>query len=93
MAYYIYIVASRRNGTLYVGMTGNLRRRISEHKESLIPGFTQKYGVNKLVYFEEYQNVHDAIDREKRLKKWNRAWKIRLIRKMNPGWKDLFENY
>lgn len=90
MAYYIYIVSSKKNGTLYIGVTGNLSKRISEHKESLIPGFTKKYGVNRLVYFEEYTDIRDAITREKQLKKWNRAWKIRLIEKMNQEWKDLF---
>jgi putative endonuclease len=90
MAYYIYILSSKKNGTLYIGVTGNLPRRIFEHKESLIPGFTQKYGVSKLMYFEEYTDIRDAITREKQMKKWNRAWKIRLIEKMNPDWNDLF---
>jgi putative endonuclease len=91
MAYYIYILSSKKNGTLYIGVTGNLSRRIFEHKESLIPGFTQKYGVSKLMYFEEYTDIRDAITREKQMKKWNRAWKIRLIEKMNPDWNDLFD--
>ena len=71
-------------------MTSTLKQRIFQHKESLIPGFTQKYKVHLLVYFEEYSDIRDAIAREKQLKKWNRAWKIRLIEKMNPLWKDLY---
>ena len=90
MAYYIYILSSKKNGTLYIGVTGDLHKRITQHKESLIPGFTKKYGVHQLVYFEEYSEIRDAITREKQLKKWNRAWKIRLIEKMNPAWSDLF---
>lgn len=75
---------------LYIGVTAELKRRVIQHKESLIPGFTQKYKVSMLVYFEEYSDIQDAIVREKQLKKWNRTWKIRLIEKMNPEWKDLF---
>ena len=75
---------------MYIGMTSTLKQRIFQHKESLIPGFTQKYKVHLLVYFEEYSDIRDAIAREKQLKKWNRAWKIRLIEKMNPLWKDLY---
>ncbi|MBI2429981.1 MAG: GIY-YIG nuclease family protein [Ignavibacteriales bacterium] len=88
--YFVYIVTSKKNGTLYIGMTNNLRTRISQHKESLIPGFTQKYKVHMLVYFEEYQDVRDAITREKQMKRWKRDWKIQLIESMNPDWKDLF---
>jgi putative endonuclease len=87
--YYIYIVASKRNGTLYIGVTNNLLRRMSEHKSGLVPGFTQKHSVHNLVYFEEYEDIRDAIRREKVLKRWNRKWKIRLIEKMNPEWNDL----
>ena len=90
MASHVYILASKKNGTLYIGVTSELKQRIVKHKESLIPGFTQRYKVYLLVYFEEYADIHDAIVREKQLKKWNRAWKIRLIEKMNPEWKDLF---
>lgn len=90
MSYYVYILSNRKNGTLYIGVTGNLSKRIVEHKESLIPGFTQRYHVTQLIYFEEYTYIQDAIVREKQLKKWNRAWKIRLIEKSNPEWKDLF---
>jgi putative endonuclease len=77
-------------GTLYIGVTGNLAGRAYEHREDLMKGFTSKYGVHMLVWFEEHGDVNDAIVREKRLKKWQRAWKIELIEKMNPEWKDLF---
>jgi len=88
--YFVYILASKRNGTLYVGVTGNLANRIFEHKEDLRDGFTKEYGVHLLVWFEEYGDVQDAIVREKRIKKWRRAWKIEAIEKMNPEWRDLF---
>ncbi len=90
MSYYIYIVASKRNGTLYIGSTNDLKRRVFEHKSKIIKGFTEKYSVDKLVYFEEYQDITGAALREKRIKKWNRNWKIDLIEKMNPEWKDLY---
>jgi putative endonuclease len=89
--YYVYILASKRNGTLYTGITNDLARRVYEHKSGLIKGFTKKYSVNKLVYFESTNNVHAAILREKRLKKWKRQWKIELIEKLNPAWRDLSE--
>jgi len=85
-------MASKKHGTLYTGVTSELKRRVVQHKESLIPGFTQRYGVHMLVYFEEYADIRDAIAREKQLKKWNRAWKIRLIEKMNPEWEDLYND-
>lgn len=88
---YVYILASNQNGTLYIGVTNDLFRRVCEHKEKIIPGFTSEYCVNKLVYYEEYQDITDAIQREKNLKKWLRKWKIRLIEKNNPYWRDLFE--
>ena len=88
--YFVYILASKRNGTLYVGVTGNLANRIYEHKEDLRDGFTKKYGVHQLVWFEEFGDIQDAIVREKRIKKWRRAWKIELIEKINPDWTDLF---
>jgi putative endonuclease len=88
-SYFIYILASKRNGTLYVGVTNNLIRRIFEHKNNLIFGFTSKYEVHTLVYFEETNDVDSALIREKQLKKWNRQWKIELIEKENPEWKDL----
>ena len=88
--YYVYILASKRNGTLYIGVTNDLIRRVYEHKNDLIDGFTKKYGVHRLVYYEQYDDVVNAIQREKRLKKWNRQWKIELIEKENPEWKDIY---
>ena len=89
--YYVYILASRRNGTLYVGVTNNLLRRVSEHRDSMVEGFTKKYGVKHLVHFECFEDIHAAIHRETRLKKWRRQWKIDLIQKENPLWDDIFE--
>jgi len=89
--YYVYIMASERNGTLYVGITNDLIRRVYEHRENLAEGFTKKYGVKMLVYYESTQSVESAIQREKQIKKWNRKWKLELIEKMNPEWKDLYE--
>jgi len=91
-SYYVYILASRRNGTLYIGITNSLLRRVYEHKEGLINGFTKKYDVNNLVYYEQFDDVNSAIQFEKKLKKWNRKWKLDLIEKENPEWKDLYEN-
>jgi putative endonuclease len=87
--YFVYMLASRRNGTLYVGVTNALGRRVGEHKEKIVPGFTRRYGVNILVWYEAYGDINDAIAREKQIKGWNRAWKIRLIEKDNSGWNDL----
>jgi putative endonuclease len=87
---YVYILASRKNGTLYVGVTSDLVKRISEHKQNIIDGFTKKYGVHILVYYEIHEDVREAITREKRIKKWNRSWKLRLIEENNPGWRDLY---
>ncbi len=89
--YFIYILASKKNGTIYIGVTNNLAKRVYEHKNNLIKGFTQKYNVHHLVYYEVFDDVYEAITREKRLKKWKRQWKIELIRKFNPEWKDLYE--
>ncbi len=88
--YYVYILASKRNGTLYIGVTNDLTKRIYEHKNGLVEGFTKKYSVNNLVYYEKTEDINSAIQREKRLKKWNRAWKIELIEKFNHDWKDLY---
>jgi len=88
--YFVYIMASKPYGTLYIGVTSDLAGRAYEHKESLQKGFTKKYGVHLLVWFEEFGYIHDAILREKQIKKWCRAWKIELIEKMNPRWDDLF---
>ncbi|OGH58612.1 MAG: hypothetical protein A2725_02840 [Candidatus Magasanikbacteria bacterium RIFCSPHIGHO2_01_FULL_33_34] len=87
--YYVYILASKRNGTLYIGVTNELTRRVLEHKNKVIKGFTEKYGVDKLVYYEDYVNIEEAIKREKAMKKWNREWKVKLIEKNNPNWNDL----
>ena len=89
--YYIYILASKKNGTLYIGVTNNLVRRVYEHKEGLVEGFTKKYNVKNLVYCEIHNSVYEAIKREKALKKWLRKWKIELIEKMNSEWNDLYE--
>ena len=88
--YFVYILASRRNGTLYIGVTNDLLKRVHQHKERLVPGFTHKYNVHMLVYYEKYSEIYSAIEREKRLKKWNRQWKINLIESVNPDWKDLY---
>jgi len=88
---YVYIMASQPNGTLYVGVTSNLVRRVWEHKNDVQEGFTKRYGVHRLVYYEVYDDIREAIVREKRIKKWNRAWKIELIVDVNPKWKDLYE--
>ncbi len=87
--YYVYLLASKRNGTLYIGVTNDLERRIYEHKNHLIKGFTEKYNVHMLVYFEQTSNIEAALQREKQLKKWNRKWKLDLIESINPEWKDL----
>ncbi|MFC1639104.1 GIY-YIG nuclease family protein [Patescibacteria group bacterium] len=88
--YYVCILASQMKGTLYIGVMNNLIRRMREHREGKVPGFTDKYGVHRLVYFEQTDDVTEAIAYEKRLKKWNRAWKMRLIEESNPGWRDLY---
>ncbi len=91
--YYTYILASQKNGTLYIGVTNDLERRVFEHKNKINEGFTSKYNVILLVYFEYFQFINDAILREKRLKKWNRQWKINLIEEENKDWKDLSEDW
>ncbi len=88
--YYVYILASKRNGTLYIGVTSDLVKRVYEHKNNLVDGFTKKYHVHKLVYYELTDDINSAITREKQVKKWKRAWKIELIEKSNPEWKDLY---
>jgi putative endonuclease len=87
----VYMLVSKRNGTLYIGMTSNLQKRAWEHKNNLIEGFTKRYGVHRLVYYELHQDMMSAITREKQMKKWNRAWKVELIEQLNPEWKDLWE--
>lgn len=87
---YVYILASKRNGTLYIGFTDNLLKRVWQHKNKLVDGFTKKYNVDKLVHFEVADCREGALQREKQLKKWNRAWKIKLVQETNPGWEDLY---
>ena len=91
MSFFVYILASRRNGTLYIGMTDNLARRTWEHRSGAVPGFTSKYGVKLLVWYELHESRETAFVRERQLKKWNRAWKLQLIERSNPEWRDLFE--
>ena len=90
MAAYVYILASKRNGTLYVGVTNDLLRRVAEHREGIADGFTRKYGVKMLVYYEEHLSIVDAIQREKTMKHWVRRWKLNAIEAANPEWRDLF---
>ena len=87
----VYLLASARNGTLYLGVTSNLAGRIRQHKEGATPGFSSRYGVSRLVWFETHARIVDAIAREKQLKKWRRAWKLELIEAANPGWPDLYD--
>ena len=90
MAFHVYIVASQRNGTLYIGSTDDLAKRIGEHKEKLRAGFTARYGVDQLVWYEVHDSRDSAFQRERRMKTWNRAWKIQLIERFNPGWRDMY---
>jgi putative endonuclease len=90
--YFVYMMASKRNGTLYVGLTNNLIKRVYEHRTDIIQGFTKKYSIHKLVYYEQTNDIYSAIQREKSLKKWNRKWKIKLIEKFNPNWDDLYDD-
>jgi len=91
LAYYVYLLASGKHGTLYLGVTNNLVRRTYEHRTKAVPGFTSRYGVNRLVWFESYGDPVSAITREKEIKKWRRDWKIALIERDNPDWRDLYE--
>ncbi|MGA2669667.1 MAG: GIY-YIG nuclease family protein [Ignavibacteria bacterium] len=88
--YYVYILASRKNGVLYIGVTNNLLKRVNQHRNNIVKGFSRSYNVHKLVYYEQTSDVRSALFREKQMKKWNRAWKIELIEKQNPEWKDLY---
>jgi putative endonuclease len=89
--YYVYIISNFNNKVLYIGVTNDLKRRIYEHKNKSIKGFSSKYNINKLIYFEQFNDINEAIQREKQLKKWNRSWKDELIKKLNPKWNDLFD--
>ncbi len=91
--YYIYILTNKYHGTLYIGITNDLQRRIQEHKEKLIDGFTKRYDLTKLVFVESFEHIDNALMTEKRLKRWHRSWKISLIEKNNPSWHDLYEQY
>ncbi len=88
----VYILASRRNGTLYVGVTSALIRRVWEHKHDLVEGFTKRYGAHRLVWYEPHSSMESAIRREKAMKEWKRTWKLELIERMNPDWRDLYED-
>ena len=88
--YFVYILASKKNGTLYIGVTSSLEKRVWEHKQNLVEGFTKKYKVHMLVYFEEFNNPNQAIEREKNMKEWKRKWKIELIERKNFEWNDLY---
>jgi putative endonuclease len=92
-AYYVYLLARKRDGTLYLGVTNDLARRIHEHRTSAIRGFTSRYGVDRLVWYEEHRTALEAIAREKSLKKWRRQWKVALIEEFNPDWKDLYATF
>ena len=87
----VYILANKRNGTLYTGITSDLIKRVWQHKNNVIEGFTKKYHIKNLVYFETHKSAEEAIKREKRIKKWNRSWKLRLIEEQNPNWDDLYQ--
>jgi putative endonuclease len=91
--YYVYILSSKRNGTLYIGVTNDLERRLYEHKNNLIEGFTNKYNVHHLVYYEDVNDIQTALQREKQLKRWTREWKIELIEKVNHEWRDLADDF
>ncbi len=88
---WVYIVTNKPNGTLYVGVTSDLARRVYEHREGLIPGFTKKHGLKRLVWYERYDAIRDAIQRETTMKHWSRAWKVKLIHAMNTDWRDLYD--
>jgi putative endonuclease len=88
---WVYILTNRPNGTLYIGVTSNLIQRIWQHREGVVPGFTKRYGLKRLVYFEAYDDIQTAIQREKNMKHWPRTWKVRLILTSNPEWRDLYE--
>lgn len=87
----VYVLASKRNGTLYIGVTSDLRKRVWEHRNDVVDGFTKRYGIHRLVYYELHADMESAIRREKQMKKWNRAWKLELIEKQNTDWQDLWE--
>jgi putative endonuclease len=89
--YYVYVMANKRNGTIYVGVTSDLLKRVFQHKQNLVDGFTKKYNIHQLVYFEVSDDIQSAIAREKQLKNWKRLWKLKLIETINPEWEDLYD--
>jgi putative endonuclease len=91
-SFYVYVMASQRNGTLYIGVTSDLGRRVYEHREGLVPSFTKRYGIKMLVHYEVFDSIANAIQRETSLKRWPRKWKLELIEKSNPQWRDLYED-
>jgi putative endonuclease len=92
MSFFVYILASRRNGTLYIGMTDNLVKRVWQHRNGVVPGFTKKYGVKMLVWYELHETREAALTRERQIKKWNRTWKLKIIEQANPAWCDLWDD-
>ena len=92
-SYYVYILANKRNGTLYTGLTSDVFGRTYQHREELVDGFTRKYHIHRLVYYEEFADPEAAINREKCIKRWKRQWKLNLIEKENPGWRDLYQDF
>jgi putative endonuclease len=92
MSFWVYMLANRRNGTLYIGMSDDLVRRVWQHRNGIIRGFTEKYAVKLLVWYEQHETRESAFQRERQMKKWNRAWKLKLFEEMNPSWHDLFDN-
>jgi len=92
MAYYVYIICNKRNGTLYTGVTSDLIKRVYEHKHKLVEGFAKQHAIDKLVWYEPHEDIHAAINREKLIKKWKREWKLELVDKSNPRWNDLYDN-
>ena len=88
---FVYLLTNKRNGTLYTGITSTLKKRIYLHKTDKYPGFTNRHQIKILVYFEHHNEIQDALEREKRIKKWRRSWKVKLIEQFNPGWKDLYD--
>jgi putative endonuclease len=91
MAFYVYILASKRNGTVYVGMTDDLVKRVWQHRNNIIPGFTKQYGVKSLVWYEAHESRESAFTRERQIKKWNRDWKLKLVEQTNPTWRDCYD--
>ena len=89
--YYVYILTNKKDGVLYIGVTNDVKRRVWEHKQKIVKGFTKKYNVDRLMYFEQTSDVYAAIEREKQMKKWKREWKVELIEKDNKAWRDLYE--